>query len=222
MRVPLAALSVGGKSRRHVPGLEAEVKISSTNHGPEDMRRAPIIYVMGPSGAGKDSVLRYARERVGGRHPIVFAHRYITRPPTPDDENHIALSEPEFDLRHARGLFAMSWTAHGLRYGIGAEIAPWREAGLVVVVSGSRSHFQQALGSAADVIPVVITASATTIAARLAARGRESAAAIAERLGRGKAFAVSHAALVTIDNSGPIERAGEQLTELLIVAAKGV
>jgi ribose 1,5-bisphosphokinase len=220
--VPLAALSVGGKSRRHVLGLAAEVKISSTNRGPEDMRRAPIIYVMGPSGAGKDSVLRYARKRVGGRHPVVFAHRYITRPPTPDDENHIALSETEFDLRHARGLFAMSWTAHGLRYGIGAEIAPWREAGLVVVVSGSRDHFQQALGSAADVIPVVVTANPVTIAARLAARGREDERAIAARLGRGKAFSISHEALVTIDNSGPVERAGEQLTELLIAAAQGM
>jgi ribose 1,5-bisphosphokinase len=39
-----------------------------------------LVYVMGPSGAGKDSVLGRARAMLSTDLPIVFAHRYITRP----------------------------------------------------------------------------------------------------------------------------------------------
>jgi hypothetical protein len=56
-----------------------------------------LIYVMGPSGAGKDSLLGFAREKVPGE-PVVFAHRYITRP-TGNGENHIALTPEEFEAR---------------------------------------------------------------------------------------------------------------------------
>lgn len=39
-----------------------------------------LVYVMGPSGAGKDSVLNRARAMLSADLPILFAHRYITRP----------------------------------------------------------------------------------------------------------------------------------------------
>src|SRR5688500_10000865 len=89
---------------------------------------APIVYVMGPSGAGKDTLLRYARERLEGQ-PVAFAHRYITRPSTSGDENHVALTLAEFHARRAHGLFIMEWEAHGLSYAIGREIEAWRQAG---------------------------------------------------------------------------------------------
>ena len=81
--------------------------------------RPTLVYVMGPAGAGKDSVLRHARERLGGRYPVAFAHRYITRPRGTDIEDYIALSPSEFALRQRRGLFAFDWSAYGFRYGIG-------------------------------------------------------------------------------------------------------
>jgi ribose 1,5-bisphosphokinase len=68
---------------------------------------AHLFYVMGPSGAGKDSVLRGARAQLEPADRIVFAHRYITRAPEPS-ENHIALSPEEFALRDEAGLFAMT------------------------------------------------------------------------------------------------------------------
>jgi ribose 1,5-bisphosphokinase len=182
------------------------------------MGGGPIIYVMGPSGAGKDSLLRYARARLDGL-PIAFAHRYITRPPAPNDENHVALSPAEFALRKARGLFAMHWEAHGLFYGIGLEIETWRRTGLVVVVSGSRTHFDAHLAGSQDVTPLLITCAPDVLAKRLLARGRETAEAIAERLSRATS-APAHPALVTIDNSGPIDQAGERLVALLAAAAK--
>lgn len=179
------------------------------------MSAGPIVYVMGPSGAGKDSVLRYARERLDGLHPIVFAHRYITRPPTPGDENHIALTESEFAARAARNLFAMHWRAHGHRYGIGIEIERWRGAGCLVVVSGSRAHFEQELAATPGIVPVVITSDPAVLARRLAGRARDDAQAVTKRLQRGAAHQVEHPALVTIDNSGTVAQAGERLVQVL-------
>lgn len=184
------------------------------------MGAGAIVYVMGPSGAGKDSVLRFACERLDEKIPVAFAHRYITRPPSPDDENHVALTPWEFAMRKSRGLFAMHWDAHGLSYGIGIEIEAWRRAGLVVVVSGSRAHFDRELAAAPDVTPLLITCAPDVLAKRLLARGRETAEQIAGRLGRAPAPPL-HPALVTIDNSGPLEQAGERLVALLGSLAEG-
>jgi ribose 1,5-bisphosphokinase len=179
----------------------------------------PIVYVMGPSGAGKDTLLRYARDRLDGQ-PVAFAHRYITRPPTAGDENHVALTLAEFHARRAQGLFVMDWEAHGLFYAIGREIEAWREAGLVVVVSGSRAHFEQALACSAAILPVVVSCAPDVLARRLAQRGRESEAAITDRLRRNPAPALTHPALVTLDNSGAVEEAGDKLVALLRGAAE--
>ncbi len=184
------------------------------------MPRPALVYVMGPAGAGKDSVLRYARERLGGRHPIVFAHRYITRPGGHDIEDYIALSPGEFALRKRRGLFAFDWSAYGFRYGIGVEIRAWRAAGLTVVVDGSRAHFARHAAHLRGVIPVLVTVDEAELRRRLIRRGREGKAEIERRLRRARAFAPRHPALVTIDNSGPLERAGKAFCRILVAAAE--
>jgi ribose 1,5-bisphosphokinase len=175
----------------------------------------PLIYVMGPSGAGKDSVMNRARALLTGAAPVFFAHRYITRPADVGGENHVALSEAEFLLRREHGLFAFDWEAHGNRYGIGSEIETWRKAGLIVVVSGSREHFLKVNGLDADTHPVLITAPAERLAERLAARGREDSGAAAQRLGRGEAYTVDDARLVTIMNDGALETAAEAFVSLI-------
>ena len=188
------------------------------------MRRAGrLVYVMGPAGAGKDSVLQYARRRLAGRYPVVFAHRYITRPLGEDIENYIALSRAEFDLRKARRLFALDWRAYGFRYGIGIEIEDWLAAGLSVVVDGSRAHFAANSALWAGILPVHVTASQAELRRRLIARGREGRDAIERRLRRAARFAPKHPQLVTIDNSGPLERAGEIFIQVLkgLLAARG-
>jgi len=177
---------------------------------------ARLVYVMGPSGAGKDSVLGYARRELGGRYPIAFAHRYITRPAGADIENYIALSPSEFELRRSRRLFAFDWEAYGWRYGIGQEIELWRRAGLTVVIDGSRQHFSEHRTALSDALPVLITAAPDILRQRLIARGREDMAAIDRRLGRARDYAPFAGDLVTIDNSGAIENAGATLVALLI------
>jgi ribose 1,5-bisphosphokinase len=175
----------------------------------------PLIYVMGPSGAGKDSVLERARGLLSVDAPIAFAHRYITRPAGVGGENHVALSRAEFALRRAHGLFAFHWHAHGNDYGIGREIEAWRAAGLTVVVSGSREHYEKIAGTDPGLRPVLITAAIDKLRARLARRGREDAVAAASRLARSAAYPVSDARLVTIVNDGALDAAAEAFVRLL-------
>ena len=171
---------------------------------------ARVVYVMGPSGAGKDTLLSYARVRLAGS-AVMFAHRYITRPPREHGENHVALSPAEFALLRARGGFALAWGAHDMHYGIGVEIRAWLAAGLCVVVSGSRAEWPNAAAALPGMLPVLITARPEVLAARLGTRGREDRAAIDERLARASAVVVDDPRLVVIDNSGPLPAAGERL-----------
>lgn len=53
-----------------------------------------LIWLMGPSGSGKDSLLSALRQREHSQ--LLVAHRYITRVANAGSENHIALSEQEF------------------------------------------------------------------------------------------------------------------------------
>ena len=177
--------------------------------------QGPLIYVMGPSGAGKDSVMDCARGMLAADAPVVFAHRYITRPAEAGGENHVALSAAEFTLRRAHGLFAFHWEAHGNHYGIGREIYAWRKVGLTVVVSGSREHFQKMGGLDDDTYPVLITASPERLAERLAARGREDATAAAERISRAECYDVADHRLVTIANDGALESAAQAFLSLI-------
>lgn len=176
---------------------------------------ADLIYVMGPSGAGKDTVLRLVRQSLAPGERVAFAHRYITRPADPRHENYIALSESEFATRRDGGLFSFHWTAHGFAYAIGIEVEIWRQAGFMVVASGSREHFSRWLPRPAGVIPVLITAPAAVLEHRLAARAREDEEARRARLARAARFDVRDPAIRRLDNSGPPEQAAAALLDLL-------
>ncbi|WP_206951782.1 phosphonate metabolism protein/1,5-bisphosphokinase (PRPP-forming) PhnN [Trinickia acidisoli] len=177
-----------------------------------------IVYVMGPSGAGKDTLLEFARARLSGSR-VVFAHRYITRPAGAGGENHVHLSHEEFGARADLGLFALQWSSHGLRYGIGIEIETWMDRGVTVVVSGSRENAGEAAARYPTLTAVHIDARPDVLAARLTARGRESIDDVRARLARRVPFALPpHVALTKIDNSGAIDEAGQALLEVLTTA----
>ena len=179
----------------------------------------PVFWIMGPSGSGKDSVLRFARARLTPDRKVAFAHRYITRPSASGDENHIALSDAEFEARRAAGLFAYDWQANGFRYGIGIEIVAWRQAGFTVVVNGSREHFQKLQSRPPELRAVLITASAALLGERLVGRGRETGDAIARRLQRAADYAIDDPAVVVIENAARLDEAGARLLSLLHDAA---
>lgn len=179
-------------------------------------RPGRLFYVMGPSGAGKDSLIGYARTRLTNA-PVVFAHRYITRPVEMAGENHIHLDEAEFANRLAYGCFKFHWRSHGWAYGVGIEVDVWLQMGLDVVMNGSRGYFEQARLRHPSLLAVVVTADPTVLRQRLAKRGRESAAEIEERLARAADFeTLEIGSGIRIDNSAALEAAGERLVAVLL------
>lgn len=174
-----------------------------------------LVYVMGPSGAGKDTLLTFARHRLSAAR-VLFAHRYITRAADAGGENHICLSHDEFDMRAELGLFALQWSSHGLRYGVGIEIEAWMSRGFTVVVNGSRAYAPEAIARYPTLTAVQIDAHPDVLAARLAARGRETLDEARARLARRVPLALgSDIVLKTIDNSGALEQAGNALLDVL-------
>ena len=135
------------------------------------MAPGTMIAVVGPSGAGKDSLMAHAARAYAGDDRVVFARRVITRPADAGGEDHEGVDAATFDRLERDGAFCISWRAHGLAYGIPAETLRDLAAGRVVVVNGSRSalpHFSAA-------VPGLKVALVT---ARPAARSSRTAAGI--------------------------------------------
>ena len=175
-----------------------------------------LFYVVGASGAGKDSLIQYARSALDGKSAIVFAHRYITRPAQSEGENHIALTRGEFLLRKRHELFAMTWQSHGFHYAIGVEIDAWLGKGLNVIVNGSRSYIPAASARYPKMQVIWISASPQVLAARLARRGRESRAEISARLQRNARLGVEPPpGALHINNEDTLESSGALLVALL-------
>ena len=147
-----------------------------------------LIWLMGPSGSGKDSLLFALRQQ---EHPqLLVAHRYITRSANAGSENHIALSEQEFFIRAGQNLLALSWHANGFYYGIG------------VLVNGSRAHLSQARARyEAALLPVCLQVSPDVLRSRLQSRGRESAREIDQRLARAARYTPSDCHILNNDGS---------------------
>ena len=155
-----------------------------------------ICAVVGPSGAGKDTLIAGAlRARPGLR----LVRRVITRPTEAGGEDFDGVTEADFAARLAAGDFALHWQAHGLRYGIPRD----QVAGPGdVVFNGSRVALPSAMRAFPDLRVIVVTAPDAVLAARLAARGREAEADIRARLARARFALPDGIAAVTVVNDG--------------------
>ena len=174
-----------------------------------------LIYLVGASGSGKDSLLAHARSRLGAGQQVIFAHRYITRAASAGGENHIPLSNAEFELRQQAGLLAMHWESHGYCYGVGIEINQWLAKGMTVVVNGSREYLPTATEMYPELRVVRIEVNPETLRTRLEARGRESPDEISARLARRAPRQPGDRSGDVIHNDGALNVAGEALVDLI-------
>ena len=174
------------------------------------------VFVCGPSGAGKDSVLNWAAMHLAGRPDIVFARRMVTRK-SHAGSDHDEVTAELFARLNDGGDLTWWWEAHGFCYGIDARYDEQVTAGKVVVVNGSREH-ASALKAAEHVRVVQIMANAEHLASRLEQRGRDAPHEVSQRLARNACFSnlrVDH----TIFNQIALADAGRQLADYLLAGA---
>jgi ribose 1,5-bisphosphokinase len=174
--------------------------------------RGALVVVVGPSGAGKDSLIEGARAMLADDAQFFFPRRVITR--TADrSEDHNSISWQDFIVAEKGGEFFLSWSAHGLLYGIPAEVAQRLGNGQVVVCNLSRTVIEAARQRWSRVFVVLVTAPTAMRGERLAGRGREPT--ISERLDRTVADFDAAKADFELDNSATIEVAVRRFADYL-------
>ena len=172
-----------------------------------------LVLVVGPSGAGKDTLLRLAQAACRDDPGIVFPRRIVTRAASADEDN-VAVSSDEFRRAREHGEFAVHWEAHGHSYALPCDINDDIRAGRAVVANVSRTVLAALRHAYANVVVVAITAPPDVLAQRLAARARQSDGNIAERLSRSVDDASAQAD-VTILNAGSAEYHSRQLVRVI-------
>ena len=182
-----------------------------------------LIYVIGPSGAGKDSLLNSLRQEManmtdltdtGTPSPLYFAKRTITRSHDQSNEDHEVVDSSNFELLIKSDAFAMHWFANGLHYGVRhQELAPMSE-GTWVMVNGSRGYLEEAKQRFPGLTVLFITAPVEVLRERLLSRGRENEQAIEARLSRLQDFALEPQDLC-VSNGGSLADSVATIKKLL-------
>jgi ribose 1,5-bisphosphokinase len=182
------------------------------------LREGLFVAIVGPSGAGKDTLLKAAAEALSHRPDIIFVRRVITRTSDGVSEDHDTLTPQAFEAARTAGLFCLSWRAHGLLYGLPHSALDAVRRGDAVVANVSRTVLVDAVQTFDRLAVVEITADPEVLVERIAARGRESEEDARERVARSVTLRVPPTACsyVQINNSGPMEIARERLVRSLV------
>lgn len=180
-----------------------------------------LVYVAGPSGSGKDAVLDALAQSLPPG--CVIMPRVTTRPGMRGGEAADYLDEATFLRQEADGAFALSWQAHGLRYGIRRDLDAHLRQGRLALVNGSRAHWGQVRRRYPDAALVWLTVAPDLLLARLRGRGRETEAQIQQRLQRNarmarelQASATAVGDVLVLDNSGMLDAAVQRLRAQLV------
>jgi ribose 1,5-bisphosphokinase len=171
-----------------------------------------FILVVGPSGAGKDTLIGLARAACAGDGNVVFPRRVVTREASAFEENE-QISLDAFRKARTRGDFAVHWEAHGHCYALPRAIDDDIRAGRTVVANVSRTVVDAIRRCYTDVTVVSITAPPDVLAKRLAARSRSSDGKIEHRLSRAVDDVASTP--VTIANVGRVEDHARELVQVI-------
>lgn len=175
-----------------------------------------LVLVVGPSGAGKDTLISAAQSRLAGDDRFVFPRRIVSRETTPW-EDHQSVTRARFDALAADGAFALSWEAHGLAYALPISINQDIAAGRTVVCNVSRSIVWAAREDYPHVRVLYIDARADVLAGRIASRNRDPA--MPSRVSPDRDTFDRRQCDAVIDNSGAIDTATEAFLAALTAAA---
>src|SRR5689334_4042688 len=112
-----------------------------------------LVLVVGPSGAGKDTLLGLAKAACADDPNVVFPRRIITREASASEENE-EVSVDTFQEALARDDYAMHWEAHGHCYALSHAINDEIRLGRTVVANVSRTVIGAMRHAYADVVVV--------------------------------------------------------------------
>ena len=180
-----------------------------------------LVLVVGPSGAGKDTLLKGARAACAYDPAVVFPRRVVTRPKS-DAEDHDTIDAVAFERAADDGAFALWWHAHGNGYGIPSSIDRDIRAGRTVVCNVSRTVVDAARERYGFVTVVEITAPEQVLQSRLASRQRVSDGNIAERIERSAEVERLYAADIVIRNIGRPDGGVRRLIRAIRTKARSV
>ena len=158
-----------------------------------------LVCVLGPSGAGKDAVMRGVAAVMPQVH---LARRVITRPAHSDSEDYDSVTGTDFVTLREAGHFLFHWQAHGLSYGVPAHVLPLVRSGKTVLFNGSRAALPAMRQVYPDLRVFVIAVSPDVLVDRLTKRGRETAQEIVKRLQR--QVDLTDEKFEIINNNGPL------------------
>ncbi|WP_342358858.1 phosphonate metabolism protein/1,5-bisphosphokinase (PRPP-forming) PhnN [Terrarubrum flagellatum] len=190
---------------------------ASPDHRP--IGRGLFVAVVGPSGAGKDTVIRAAEAALVGDERYVFPKRLVTRPSSEHEDN-VFVSAADYHALKSNNGVALGWEAHGHHYGLPIAIDDAIGAGRIVICNLSRAVIPAARARYAHVLVAEITAPPDILAARLAGRVRASDGDLGKRLTRSVATDVN--ADVVIQNAGLPEDACDMFVSALRARAEAL
>lgn len=175
-----------------------------------------LFLIVGPSGAGKDTLMASVRAHLADDERFVFARRAITRPADAGGEDHEAVDIVEFKRRRDVGDFLAHWQAHELYYGLPVGLETELSAGKNVLANVSRVAIPEILARYQTTKVIEVKAPREILMARLRARGRESENDLKRRLARKVDPYPPEADVLTIQNDSTPEIGTKRFLSALI------
>jgi len=180
-----------------------------------------FFLIVGNSGSGKDTLLRWAAERwPEDMPPLLATHRYITRPSSPETEDFISVSPDEFKDMAEQGAFVLQWISYDLYYGVPKDIEDHLAQGNPVIANVSRDIIPEAREKFPNVKVIFVSVPYEILEERITARGRETDKDIDSRLARAQENQELPNADFVVENVGAPEEGGQKLLDILISAVK--
>jgi len=177
-----------------------------------------FFLVVGPSGAGKDTLIDGARVQLP-KDQFVFAKRVITRPPGMVGEDYVSCDPETFAQKKNSGEFLVTWQAHGYQYGLESSLIKHQQQGRHIVANGSRAMVPEISRTVENLVVVLVTAPIELLAKRLVKRGRETEAEIQKRLTRQSVPFPNHVEVITVSNDASLEAGIERFVHAIIARA---
>ncbi|MFX1374471.1 MAG: phosphonate metabolism protein/1,5-bisphosphokinase (PRPP-forming) PhnN [Promethearchaeota archaeon] len=175
-----------------------------------------LFLITGNSGSGKDSLISGVFVKYPSDLKQIYApNRYITRMPSEFEKN-IAITPEDFREMEIHGKFALKWKIYGLNYGISVQIENYLEKGHPVIINVSRTIVKQARERYRNIKVVFIEVPLEITLQRIKNRKRESNDLLKKRIERARKNQKFPEADFTIDNSGKLDDAIDQLLIYII------